>query len=114
MRELPRNIVIHIASGFIASLARPGGNITGVSMLVTELDAKRLEILKGIVPSGRRFALLSSSATEAPAHQQAIADVAHGLGVELQTVEVRGPADVLRPGSPDTLATLIFSQPSRQ
>jgi hypothetical protein len=42
-------------------------------MLVTELDAKRLEILKGIMPSGRRFALLSSSATEAPAHQQAAA-----------------------------------------
>jgi putative tryptophan/tyrosine transport system substrate-binding protein len=83
-----------VASGFIASLARPGGNITGVSMLVTELDAKRLEILKGIVPSGRRFALLSSSATEAPAHQQAIADVAHGLGVELQTVEIRVPADL--------------------
>jgi ABC-type uncharacterized transport system substrate-binding protein len=63
-------------------------------MLVTELDAKRLEILKGIVPSGRRFALLSSSATEAPAHQQAIADVAHGLGIELQTVEIRVPADL--------------------
>jgi putative ABC transport system substrate-binding protein len=82
-----------VASGFIASLARPGGNITGVSMLVTELDAKRLEILKEIVPSARRFALLNTSATEAPAHQQAIADVAHRLGVELQTVEIRVPAD---------------------
>jgi putative ABC transport system substrate-binding protein len=83
-----------VASGFIASLARPGGNITGVSMLVTELDAKRLEILKEIVPSARRFALLNTSATEAPAHQQAIADVAHRLGVELQTVEIRVPADL--------------------
>jgi putative ABC transport system substrate-binding protein len=83
-----------VASGFIARLARPGGNTTGVSMLVTELDAKRLEILKGILPSGRRLALLSSSATKAPAHQQAIADVAHGLDVELQTVEIRVPADL--------------------
>jgi putative tryptophan/tyrosine transport system substrate-binding protein len=63
-------------------------------MLVTELDAKRLEILKEIVPSARRFALLNTSATEAPAHQQAIADVAHRLGVELQTVEIRVPADL--------------------
>jgi putative ABC transport system substrate-binding protein len=83
-----------VASGFIASLARPGGNTTGVSMLVTELDAKRLEILKGILPSGRRFALLSTSATKAPAHQQAIADVAHVLGVELQTVDIPGRADL--------------------
>jgi putative tryptophan/tyrosine transport system substrate-binding protein len=83
-----------VASGFIASLARPGGNITGVSMLVPELEAKRLEILKEIVPSVRRFALLNSSATEAPARVQAIADVAHALGVELQTVEIRVPADL--------------------
>src|SRR6266436_6356047 len=48
-----------LASGLIGSLAKPGGNTTGVSMLVAELDAKRLEILKEIVPSGRRFALLS-------------------------------------------------------
>jgi putative tryptophan/tyrosine transport system substrate-binding protein len=75
-------------------LARPGGNITGVSMLVTELNAKRLEILKEIVPSARRFAVLNTSATEAPAHQRAIADMAHALGVELQTVDVRGPADL--------------------
>src|SRR5262245_14635047 len=41
-----------LASGLIASLARPGGNTTGVSMLSSELDAKRLEILKEIMPSG--------------------------------------------------------------
>src|SRR5215469_2939724 len=42
-----------VGSGLIASLARPGGNITGVSMLITELDAKRLEILEEILPSAR-------------------------------------------------------------
>jgi putative tryptophan/tyrosine transport system substrate-binding protein len=104
-----------VASGFIASLARPGGNITGVSMLVTELDAKRLEILKGIMPSGRRFALLSSSATEAPAHQQAAADAAQLLGIELQTVDIRDPADLapafasLRAGG--TEAVNVLSSP---
>jgi putative ABC transport system substrate-binding protein len=76
----------------IASLARLGGNITGVSMLTTELDAKRLEILKEIVPSGRRFALLGSFASNVPA--QAIADVAHALGVELQTEDIHVPADL--------------------
>ena len=83
-----------VASGFIASLARPGGNITGVSMLVTELDAKRLEILKEIVPSGRRFAVLSAAVTKGPTQVQAIADVAHALGLELQTVDLRVPADL--------------------
>ena len=84
-----------LASGLIASLARPGGNTTGVSMLSTELDAKRLEILKEIMPSGRRFALLDDSrSTKVPAQVQAIADVAHALGVELQTVDIRLPTDL--------------------
>jgi putative tryptophan/tyrosine transport system substrate-binding protein len=83
-----------LASGLIASLARPGGNTTGVSMLNTELDAKRLEILKEIVPSGRRFALMSDPATKVPAQLQAVADVAHALGVELQTADIRLPTDL--------------------
>jgi ABC-type uncharacterized transport system substrate-binding protein len=86
-----------LASGLIASLARPGGNTTGVSMLNSELDAKRLEILKEIMPLGRRFALLGGgggSTTEAPVRVQAIADVAHALGVKLQTVDIRLPADL--------------------
>jgi putative ABC transport system substrate-binding protein len=83
-----------VAAGLIHSLARPGGNTTGVSMLSTELDAKRLEILKEIVPSGRRVVLLTTTATKVPAQWQAIADVAHVLGVELQTVDIRDPADL--------------------
>src|SRR5207245_8139951 len=83
-----------LASGLIGSLARPGGNTTGVSMLNTELDAKRLEILKEIVPSGRRFALMSDPATKVPAQLQAIAGMGHALALELQTVDVRVPADL--------------------
>jgi putative ABC transport system substrate-binding protein len=83
-----------LASGLIASLARPGGNTTGVSMLSSELDAKRLEILKEIVPSGRRFAVLSVAVTKGPTQVQAIADVAHALGLDLQTVDLRVPADL--------------------
>ena len=83
-----------LASGLIASLAKPGGNTTGVSMLVAELDAKRLEILKETLPSGRRFALLSVPETKAPAQVQAIASVTTALGLDLQTVDVRGPTDL--------------------
>jgi putative tryptophan/tyrosine transport system substrate-binding protein len=84
-----------VASGLISSLARPGGNTTGISILATELDAKKIEILKQILPAARRFGLLSDPANTVPARLRAIADRARVLGVELQTVEVRGPADVV-------------------
>jgi putative ABC transport system substrate-binding protein len=66
-------------------------------MLSSELDAKRLEVLKEIMPSGLRFALLGGgggSTTEVPARVQEIADVAHALGVELQTADIRLPTDL--------------------
>ena len=77
-----------VASGLTASLARPGGNTTGISILATELDAKKLEILKQIIPAAQRFGVLSDPANTVPARRQAIADRARTLGVELQTVEV--------------------------
>ena len=83
-----------VASGLIASLARPGSNTTGVSILATELDAKKLEILKQIVPAARRFGVLSDPANTVPARMQALVDRARKLGVELQTVEVRGAGDI--------------------
>jgi putative tryptophan/tyrosine transport system substrate-binding protein len=83
-----------VASGLIDSLARPGGNTTGVSILATELDAKKLEVLKRIVPAARRFGLLSDPANTVPARLGAIADRARTLGVEVQTVEVRGAGDI--------------------
>jgi putative ABC transport system substrate-binding protein len=83
-----------VASGLIDSLARPGGNTTGVSILATELDAKKLEVLKRIVPAARRFGLLSDPANTVPARLGAIADRARTLGVEVQTVEVRAAGDI--------------------
>src|SRR5262249_19756645 len=65
-----------VADGFIESLAQPGGNITGVSMLTTELDTKRLEVLKQILPSARRFGLLIDTATTASALLQPVVDTA--------------------------------------
>jgi len=83
-----------LSQGLIESLARPGGNTTGVSILNTDLDAKRLEILKQIVPSGQRFALLSDPAFSFPAQMQVIAAVGHALAVELQTADIRAPSDL--------------------
>jgi len=82
-----------VASGFIESMARPGGNITGVSMLVPELDAKRLEVLKEILPSARRLGLLIETGTRSPAVLQPMLATARALGVALQKVEVGAPAD---------------------
>jgi putative ABC transport system substrate-binding protein len=82
-----------VASGLIVSMARPGGNTTGVSILATELDAKKLEILKEIVPAARHFGLLRDPASSFPARFDAMADVARALGVALQTVDVHSPAD---------------------
>jgi putative ABC transport system substrate-binding protein len=82
-----------VSSGFIDSMARPGGNITGVSLLITELDAKRLEVLKEILPAARRIGLLMEPATRAPAVLQPTVDAARALGVELQKVEVSSPAE---------------------
>jgi putative ABC transport system substrate-binding protein len=75
-------------SGLIASLAKPDGNITGISLLVTELDAKRLEVLTELVPSGRRFGVLNDPAISQPPGLQALAVTARARGVELLTVDV--------------------------
>src|SRR5215475_5643761 len=55
-----------VANGFVASLARPGGNITGLSTLAPELNGKRLELLKEIVPQLSRVAILGSSTSTSP------------------------------------------------
>jgi putative ABC transport system substrate-binding protein len=82
-----------VALGLVDSMARPGHNITGVSLLIPELDAKRLEVLKDIVPAARRFGLLNDPSISEPVRLRAISDIARALGVELQTVHAREPAD---------------------
>jgi ABC-type uncharacterized transport system substrate-binding protein len=83
-----------VASGLVTSLAKPGGNITGVSMLITELDAKRIEVLKEILPSARRFGVLNDPAAIGPAGSQEIATMARAQGVSLLTVDVHNPAEI--------------------
>ena len=82
-----------VAAGLIQSMVKPGGNTTGVSILATELDAKKLEVLKEIVPAARRFGLLRDPASSTEARLAAIAAMARALGLELQTVDVESPAD---------------------
>ena len=86
-----------VASGFVASLARPGGNITGLSLMAPELVTKQLEILKEVVPTVTRVALLGNpvNAGNAPQLQYA-QDTARTLGMRLQPLEVRGPHDLDR------------------
>ena len=86
-----------VASGLIASLAKPGGNVTGISLMVTELDAKRLEVLTMLAPSGRRFGVLNDPAISQPAGLQALAGIARARSVEVMTVDVHTPRELLPP-----------------
>jgi ABC-type uncharacterized transport system substrate-binding protein len=81
-----------VGAGLIDSLAKPGGNTTGVSILASELDAKRLEILREIVPSDRHFAVLHDPASTS-VQPELLTDTARALGVEIETVDVRSPAE---------------------
>ena len=84
-----------VATGLVASLARPGGNITGITSLAPELGGKRLELLKETVPKLSRVALLSDPASSSNAVElEQLRGPAAGLAVTLRTVEVRGPDDI--------------------
>jgi putative ABC transport system substrate-binding protein len=83
-----------VGTGLIASLAHPGGNITGGALLSGELAAKRLELLKEVVPGLSRTAVLWNGANPANALAWRETDgAARALGVTLQSHEVRGPED---------------------
>jgi putative ABC transport system substrate-binding protein len=83
-----------VDSGLAASLARPGSNMTGVSILATELDAKKIEVLKELLPGAKRFGVLNDPATSGRERPQKMAEIAHRLGIELQTIDIRGPDDL--------------------
>ncbi len=83
-----------VGSGLAASLARPGGNTTGVSILASELDVKRLEVLHEFVPQARRIAVLADSTTISTSAQ--LASAARDLGVELVRFEVGSPDELAR------------------
>jgi putative ABC transport system substrate-binding protein len=79
-----------VAAGLVASLARPGGNTTGISLLSPELDGKRQEILLEAVPSARRIAALADSTTTPAHHLQSLQDAARSRGISLAVLGVSG------------------------
>ena len=84
-----------VGSGFVASLARPGGNITGLSTLAPEISGKQLELLKEIVPKLSRVGVLGD--VTRPGNPQALREInvaADAFGVQLQYLEVRDPKDI--------------------
>jgi putative ABC transport system substrate-binding protein len=82
-----------VRSGLVASLARPGGNITGLTILAPELSGKRLELLKEVFPKATRVAILWNATGPALSHIAAQA-AAKALGLELLSLEVRDADDI--------------------
>jgi putative ABC transport system substrate-binding protein len=110
-----------VGNGFVASLARPGGNITGLSTLAPEISGKQLELLKEIVPKLSRVAVLGSSTV--PGNAQALRETelaAGAFGVKLQYLDVLSSKDIepafqaARKGRADAVLALasrvLFSQ----
>jgi putative tryptophan/tyrosine transport system substrate-binding protein len=83
-----------VAEGFAASLARPGGNITGISLLSPELDGKRQDILIEAVPGVRRITALADANVTPVGHLEALQDAARARGVELLAFEVATPEKI--------------------
>src|SRR5499433_723062 len=84
-----------VATGLISSLARPGGNVTGLTTQATDWAAKRLQLLKEAVPSATRVGILWNPTN--PAHQPAFKQVeraAAALQVQIQSLEVRTAGDL--------------------
>ena len=84
-----------VESGLVASLARPGANVTGTSMMAADLVGKQFEVLKQAMPEVSRVALLWNPANPGGAAQLREAEAAaRVVGVRLQALEARGPQDI--------------------
>lgn len=83
-----------VGSGFVKSLARPGGNITGIANMSVDYMPKTLELLGELVPRARRVAILMSANASHPAMYQTAEKAAHSIGLELVAVTARREADL--------------------
>lgn len=97
-----------VATGLVASLARPGGNVTGLSNLNADLIGKCLEYLTQAVPGAKRVAVLSQPGAFGERTEQemlkAAEIAARALGIQIHFVEARGPSDIDKAFSEITLA----------
>jgi ABC-type uncharacterized transport system substrate-binding protein len=84
-----------VGSGFVASLSRPGGNITGLSLQSTDLAGKRLELLREVVPDLRRLAIMAHVGNPGAVLEMAeVQAAARALGLEVATLEIRRAEDI--------------------
>ena len=83
-----------VAAGLVASLSHPGGNLTGLTVQTPELTAKRLELLRDVVPSARRIAVLSDSTMGSGAGVPEAVDAASALGFVAKVYTVHSAADI--------------------
>jgi putative tryptophan/tyrosine transport system substrate-binding protein len=84
-----------VAAGLVRSFARPGGNVTGISVLAIELDGKRQEILMEAVPGARRIAILTNPQTQPlQSHVQALQNAARARGFEVAVFTAGAPEQI--------------------
>jgi putative tryptophan/tyrosine transport system substrate-binding protein len=83
-----------VAEGLVTSLARPGGNLTGISLLSPELDGKRQDLLIEAMPGARRIAAMADSKVTPPHHLQGLQYAARSRGVELSVFGVSAPDEI--------------------
>ena len=84
-----------VGGGLVASLVRPGGNITGLSLQATDLAGKRLEVLREVIPDLRRLAMMANAGYPAAVLEESeVQAAAHTLGLEVATLEIRQAEDI--------------------
>jgi len=84
-----------VGSGLVASLARPGGNVTGLSLQQSDLAGKRLELLREVIPNLGRLAIWANVGNpNVVAEMHEVEVTAHALGLEAATFPIRRPADI--------------------
>jgi putative ABC transport system substrate-binding protein len=84
-----------VGAGLVASLARPGGNTTGISILSPELNGKRLGLLMEAVPGARRIVALADSRITPPQHLQELRDAARARDIELSVIAIAKPEEIV-------------------
>jgi ABC-type uncharacterized transport system substrate-binding protein len=84
-----------VGTGMVASLARPGGNVTGLSLQQSDVAGKRLELLHEVIPNLERLAIILEFGVAASAPEAHEVQVkAHALGIDVDTFEIRLPSDI--------------------
>ena len=84
-----------VGTGLVASLARPGGNVTGLSLQFTDLAGKRLELLREVIPGLRRLAIIANiNSPNAVKEMREVQSTAPTLGLEVSTLEIRRAEDI--------------------